>query len=99
MRGIRASIWGSQLFASAPMLTCGKEASTRVLISHSATERPAIRAASSRLTGWRSARLISASPKKVQSFSAAQPKEVRVLAAAVRIAVSGPASTGTNTPE
>ena len=81
------------------MLDCGCEGRTCSCVSQPATS--ILASAKAAASGWalRSAWLIIASPKKVQSFSATQPNEVRSNDAAVTIAVVSDCSRGTNTPE
>ena len=96
---MRCSSGPSQRGALAPTSICGQEGLVRTCASHSATRPCASAKAAASGCGLRSARLTMASPKKVQSLSAAQPNEVRSAEAAVTIAVVGERSTGTNTPE
>src|SRR4051812_8511222 len=96
---MRRSSGPSQDWTRAPISTCGLDGISPPCHSHPATRPCASLAAADKDWGFRSAWLIIASPKKVQSFSDTQPNEVRSEDAAVTIAVVSFDSIGTNTPE
>ena len=97
--GMRASRGTSHASTPSPTVACGFDEGSRFDISQPLIISRASMSASSSGWGLRSAWLIRASPKKVQSFSALQPNDVRSEEAAVSKAVLSFDSTGTKIPE